>query len=384
MGNRYRRDRDYKRAIGSFRAATEANPKNHEAWNHLSITYTNAGQYENALEANKKALELRPKYPYYWVNKGFIYNNKGEPENAIKAFKEGIELNPRYMNLWDNLVTTYFDMGNYEKAIKSCKKQLKIKPRYGLGWYNKGDIYYKSGNYEKAVKQLKKAIQFDKNLKIAYLTLIRIYTRQGKFELATELREKSKKLKNLYGKINNTMKVSRSDVKVSLIIGILLIIGGLFLFRWIEIIPGTAWEDTASSIFPVATGILLLGLFIVILFIFKPSWLEAIGLIFKALTGDFDSHSGDFYASTRAASLKVKKDELKTIIVTESSKIAEVRGLIKEIAEKSLLIVFPEKEAWIPKSVIHSEYITETGIKQTFSIDSWILKKHSIRPIRSS
>jgi len=72
-------------------------------------------------------------------------------------------------------------------------------------------------------------------------------------------------------------------------------------------------------------------------------------------------------------------------IVTESverneSEVSQLKGVIEGETEKALLIQFNEdKEVWIPKSIIRSNY--DTSVKdstQNFLIDNWILKRNNI------
>jgi len=72
-------------------------------------------------------------------------------------------------------------------------------------------------------------------------------------------------------------------------------------------------------------------------------------------------------------------------IVTETverneSEVSQLKGVIEGETEKALLIQFnKDKEVWIPKSIIRSDY--DTSVKdstQNFLIDNWILKRNNI------
>jgi len=74
--------------------------------------------------------------------------------------------------------------------------------------------------------------------------------------------------------------------------------------------------------------------------------------------------------------------------VTESverneSEVSQLKGVIEGETEKALLIQFnDDKEVWIPKSIIRSDY--DTSVKdstQNFLIDNWILKRNNINTI---
>jgi len=72
-------------------------------------------------------------------------------------------------------------------------------------------------------------------------------------------------------------------------------------------------------------------------------------------------------------------------IVTETverneSEVSQIKGVIEGETEKALLIQFNEdKEVWIPKSIIRSDYDTSVKVStQNFLIDNWILKRNNV------
>jgi hypothetical protein len=70
---------------------------------------------------------------------------------------------------------------------------------------------------------------------------------------------------------------------------------------------------------------------------------------------------------------------VKESIVQNDNEVSNINGVIEGETEKALLIQFEEdKEIWIPKSVIRSNYNSVNDITQNFIIDNWILKKNNI------
>ena len=78
------------------------------------------------------------------------------------------------------------------------------------------------------------------------------------------------------------------------------------------------------------------------------------------------------------------KDDTTLHIVQESielneNEVSQIKGVIEGETEKALLIQFnSDKEIWIPKSVIRSDYKSSNDVSQNFMIDNWILKKNNI------
>ncbi len=57
----------------------------------------------------------------------------------------------------------------------------------------------------------------------------------------------------------------------------------------------------------------------------------------------------------------------------------QIDGLIKAESTKAILVQFySDREVWIPKSTIHSQYIPRKNNTQSFLIENWILKKNNL------
>ena len=70
---------------------------------------------------------------------------------------------------------------------------------------------------------------------------------------------------------------------------------------------------------------------------------------------------------------------IKESIELNENEVSQINGVIEGETEKALLIQFDnDKEIWIPKSVIRSNYNSSNDISQNFIIDNWILKKNNI------
>jgi len=100
----------------------------------------------------------------------------------------------------------------------------------------------------------------------------------------------------------------------------------------------------------------------------------------------------NFTAVNKEAILPKEVDQINKVngsktlsIVTETverneSEVSQIKGVIEGETEKALLIQFnKDKEIWIPKSIIRSNY--DTSVKdntQKFLIDNWILQRNNI------
>ena len=70
---------------------------------------------------------------------------------------------------------------------------------------------------------------------------------------------------------------------------------------------------------------------------------------------------------------------VKESVMQNENEVSNINGVIEGETEKALLIQFEDdKEVWIPKSVIRSNYNSINDVAQDFIIDNWILKKNNI------
>ncbi len=78
--------RKYMFAIKEFTAATQKNPRFHQAYGSLGYALRKTGQYENALAAYDRALSLAPGYPEAIEYRAEAYLGLGRLEDAKKAY----------------------------------------------------------------------------------------------------------------------------------------------------------------------------------------------------------------------------------------------------------------------------------------------------------
>ena len=89
------------------------------------------------------------------------------------------------------------------------------------------------------------------------------------------------------------------------------------------------------------------------------------------------------YATTSNFS-DVRKERQKVSAFQEKKESSEkpsrqIEGAIKNETQKALLITFEnDRECWIPKSAIRSNYVSDQENQQSFIIDSWLLEKNNI------
>jgi len=65
--------------------------------------------------------------------------------------------------------------------------------------------------------------------------------------------------------------------------------------------------------------------------------------------------------------------------VNTEREVSNVKAIITGETQKALLLLYNgSEEVWTPKSIIHSQYGPKEEGKQTFTIESWFLKKNNL------
>lgn len=136
LGNCYNYLQQYDQAIASYRQALTLDPDYEEAFNNLSITYTQAGRYygeqqgdlAKALEYLQQGYQLRSD-DYETVRLlGVAYGLSGNVPKAIEFFEKGTQLQPNNAGAWYDLGTAYHNAGNPEKGNEYMQKAMAIEP----------------------------------------------------------------------------------------------------------------------------------------------------------------------------------------------------------------------------------------------------------------
>lgn len=81
-------DKEYGKAIDSFREATEANPRMHQAYSSLGYALRKTGDYTASLSAYNRALELEPTYAEAIEYRGEAFLGLNRIDDAKEAYLE--------------------------------------------------------------------------------------------------------------------------------------------------------------------------------------------------------------------------------------------------------------------------------------------------------
>ena len=194
QGNRYYNSGQYAKAVESYSAAIDMQPKTAQFYNDRGCSYSFLEEYNSAISDFDKAIELDPKFASAYNNRGYAYNDLEEYDKAIPDLDKAIELDPKFASAYNNRGCAYNDLEEYDKAISNFEKAIELDPIYANPYKHYGVTLKKRGDFAKALELLTKAIELDPKYKEAYEERAEVYRSLGKIAEAEEDEATAKKL----------------------------------------------------------------------------------------------------------------------------------------------------------------------------------------------
>lgn len=98
VGNVYRRQREWDKAIAAYKKARQLNPQSADLLNNLGVVYKEKGDLDQALAQYQQATRLSPQHTEAHHNMGVALKDQGKLEEAAEAFQQALNLKPDYPN----------------------------------------------------------------------------------------------------------------------------------------------------------------------------------------------------------------------------------------------------------------------------------------------
>jgi tetratricopeptide (TPR) repeat protein len=166
---------DLEGAIAAFEKALEIDPKFHDAWKNLVVTWNkrgnilkNLGRYTEAMAAYNKALEIDPKCHFAWNNLGGTLNDLGRNTEAMGAYKTALKFDPKFHFAWNGLGNALNYLGRYTEAIAAYNKALEIDPEDHEAWNGRGTTLNDLGRYSEAIAAFNQALEIGRKFHDAW------------------------------------------------------------------------------------------------------------------------------------------------------------------------------------------------------------------------
>ena len=140
----------YEEALADWKAVTEMNALNKEAWEGLGYSYKKLKQGENSYAAWSEVIRLDKKDSKAAKNHGYAAFALGKIKEAEKSFTRFIELEPDNHLGYNNLGTVMSEQRRFGLAMDQFNRALQIKPNFVEALNGIATAHYYKKEYQKA------------------------------------------------------------------------------------------------------------------------------------------------------------------------------------------------------------------------------------------
>jgi tetratricopeptide (TPR) repeat protein len=204
LGYTYEQQKQYKKAIDSYRRAILLDRDNLDAIRGLAQNLMNDGQTDAALEQYKIIADANPEDAETYIRMAEIYRKSGKFDQALDALKKAETMVSDSMEVPYNIAAVYQAQGRYDEAIQVLqdllKKTAKADSAYSQSEKNNrtvflerlGTIYRDNNNDPLAIETFRKMLTLgDDNAERGYQQIIDTYREAKQWSQATEVAKES-------------------------------------------------------------------------------------------------------------------------------------------------------------------------------------------------
>ncbi len=207
IANMFLFSKDYDQAMAEVNTVLQQNIYNAEAYFLKGLIYKDMGETERAITSFQAAVQMEPKYYDGYIQLGLAYTKKKDPlalqyfDNAIrvdsmnmeghyakamyhqsqekyadakKVFKHAIGLNRNYAEAHYNIGWMLLQEDSTEKAKREFERVIVLDPTNARAYFNRGLCYEIMGDNEKAREDYEQALVFDADFDLPKEALKRV------------------------------------------------------------------------------------------------------------------------------------------------------------------------------------------------------------------
>ena len=180
----------YQPAKELFENIIRDNPRNLEAYIHLSNADVNLELYDDALEALKKALIIDDSYGEAYFSMGSIYVLKEDNLKAIEYFNRAEEKGYASSQMYQIMASIFLEADDEPQALRNIGRAINLEPLDGSLRLFKAKIYLVYNKYEQALETLDEMERILPDAFDVYDIKSQIYLGQEKYKDALDIAEK--------------------------------------------------------------------------------------------------------------------------------------------------------------------------------------------------
>ena len=157
LGDLYRRQRDYRRAIEQYEAASRLDPYGYKNQYDLAVTYQLLDRLEDAAAAYLRALKLSPHDLKSNMNLGLVYLALGKLNDALAQLQKATLISPDSADAQCNYGIALEAAGKLGKAEQAYQRALELNPHENVALMNLGINLLRQGRPREAEPVLARA-----------------------------------------------------------------------------------------------------------------------------------------------------------------------------------------------------------------------------------
>ncbi len=171
LANGYLGQKDYPRAIETYRRYLSVMPASAYAHHWIAIASVRNGDRETALREENAALAIDSRYVDSYVMKAGLLASDGQYPQAAQALQEALVIDPDNTGIMNDLGAIYLEWKQLPEAAGIFANILKIDSNYAPAWTSLGIIAAAQNDNDTAVGNLRKALTISPMLREARFNL---------------------------------------------------------------------------------------------------------------------------------------------------------------------------------------------------------------------
>ncbi len=137
LGQIYREEGDYEKALEHYRIAVDMNPEMFNAWYNIAYILITTGKHQEALNPVNQALELKPGNSQTYLARGMVHVGLKQYKKALADFNQALSLDSSNLEAHINKAWIHFNFQQFQDALETYNYVLEhVSPLH-----NQGDIY---------------------------------------------------------------------------------------------------------------------------------------------------------------------------------------------------------------------------------------------------
>ncbi|HEV2493507.1 MAG TPA: sulfatase-like hydrolase/transferase [Terriglobia bacterium] len=153
----YYREKDFRRALDSFKSALALDPKFALATYYMGLTQIELGDLDGASASFHRALELDPTNFSAAFDLGALELKKNDADAARREFQRAIDINPDYAQAYEALGEVNLYLKRTDDAVHALERAVELAPDSSKAHYNLGRAYQAQGRDAEAEKEFARA-----------------------------------------------------------------------------------------------------------------------------------------------------------------------------------------------------------------------------------